>query len=188
MRLSTKKDTDKRTAIAFLVMAGMLGVSLLTNATETVLLWQARNTQERITVPMGFDKPFVSTNQGGDINLNSMLVRAMLSLRLDVTPETIDRQQKELLSYTSPDNRAELKRPLEVEADYIHKNDVSAQFRIGSFDYNPATGDTEVSGEQVAATSGGRLKLPDTTKHYIVNVSYVNGMVQLNKFTEVLPN
>ncbi|MCK8417592.1 type IV conjugative transfer system protein TraE [Erwinia amylovora] len=188
MKLSTKKDIDKRTAIAFLAMAGLLGVSLLTSAGAIGLAWKFHNTQERITVPMGFDKPFVSSNQGGDANLNSMLVRALVSLRLNVTPETIDPQQKELLSYTDSENRAELKRALEVEADYIHKNDVSAQFLIEKFDYNPETNDTEVAGQQLASTSGGKLKLPDSSKHYIVNVSYVNGMVKLNKFTEVLPN
>lgn len=188
MKHSTKKDNDKRTAIAFLAMAGLLSLSLITSAGAIALAYNFHNTQERITVPMGFNMPFVSNNQGGDANLNSMLVRALISLRLNVTPETIDPQQKELLSYTDPATRAELKRSLEVEADYIRKNDVSAQFLMEKFDYNPKTGDTEVGGEQIASTSGGKLKLPDSPKHYIVNVSYVNGMVHLNKFTEVLPN
>lgn len=188
MKLNLKKDNQKRTAVAFMAMAGLLGLSLITTAGTVALLWKSQNTQQRITIPMGFDKPFVSTNQGGDANLNSMLVRALVNLRLNVTPESIEPQQKLLLSYTDPDNRAELKRSLEVEADYIRSNDVSAQFIIEKFDYNPKTGDTDVVGEQLASTSGGKLKLPDTAKHYIVNVSYINGMVHLNKFTEVLPN
>jgi len=188
MKLSTKKDIDKRTAAAFLALSALLGISLIATTVACAMAMKFHDTQERIIIPMGFDQPYSSNNKGGDASLNSMLVRGFVSLRLNVTPETIDKQQALILSYTDPEYRAELKRPLEVEAEYIRKSDVSAEFRMEKFEYNPQTGDTDVIGEQLASTAGGKLKLPDTQKHYVINVSYINGMVRLNKFTEVLPN
>jgi conjugal transfer pilus assembly protein TraE len=188
MRHSIKKDDNKRTAIAFVALSGLLGLSLIATTASTVMAMKFHDTQVRLVVPMGFNQSFSSTKNGGDSNLNSMLVRALINLRLSVTPETIDQQQKEILSYTSPNDRPKLKLVLDEEANYIKKNDVSAQFIIEGFDYDAKTGDTIVSGQQIAATTGGTLRIPDSHKQYIVNVAYIDGMVKLNNFTEVVPN
>lgn len=187
MKLSILKQRDKSFSYIFLTLVSLLGVSVLGNVAAISFFIKTNGDERVITTPMGFDQPFLSDKYSADIRLNNMMVRGFLNLRLNVTPETIDSQQEEILKYAAPGYRSELKRTLMSEAQYIKSNDVSSTFSITSMKFDPETGDTYVTGDLSASTTGGKLDLPDSEKNYVIKIQYINGQVILPLFSEYTP-
>ncbi|QOI58092.1 type IV conjugative transfer system protein TraE [Rouxiella badensis] len=185
MKFTVKKSQDRMISIAFLSLLVLLSLSVLTNCILGGFVWRVSSTQKTITTPMMFDQPFVSNSVSTDQNANAMFVRSFVNLRLNVTPETIDQQQRLILLYTLPDFRSSLKKALDVEARYIKDNGVSSVFIINDISVNPQTGESIVHGVQRASTSNGKLVLKDTPKTYILKIQYENGLVKLLEFSEV---
>jgi len=183
MKISVLKERDKIYTTIFLILVGLLGVSIATNLVLGGYLVKTHNEERTITVPMVFDHPFESNSYTGDIRLNNMMVRSLLNLRFNVTPESIDSQQQEILRFTDPKYRSELKRSLMREANYIKTNDISSNYTIENMKYDPATGNTYVSGTLSASTSAGKLDIPDNEKSYVVKIQYINGQLNVPLFS-----
>jgi len=183
MKLSILKERDKSFAYIFLSLSGLLAVSAMTNLVLAGYIVKNHNKERVITVPMAFDQPFESNSYSGDLRLNEMMVRSLINLRLNVTPETIDSQQEAILRFSDPRNRSELKRSLITEAQYIKSNDISSNFSIESIKYDPSNGNTYVTGTLSASTSAGKLDLPDDKRSYVIKVQYVDGQLNVPLFS-----
>lgn len=189
MKLQVKETRNRVTMLALASLGSLLALSLVGTIITGAMAWRFAYTQKTITTPMVFDRSFTSDAAQGDANLNNMLVRSFVNLRLSVTPDTVDSQHAALLRWVPPEVRSDLKKALAVEADYIKKNGISTVFRIDDEAVDPATGDITVSGTLSASTSNGSLKLdiPDVHKAYRLSVQYVDGIIRLTAFPEVQP-
>ncbi|MBW1215805.1 TraE/TraK family type IV conjugative transfer system protein [Pantoea allii] len=179
---------NERNRVVVATLAGLLLLVFLLGAGNVItgsLAWHFYHTQKTLTIPMGFDRPFLSDESGGDAALNAMLVRAFVNLRLSVTPETVDAQHTALLSFVPPADRDTMKKQLAAEADYIKKSGVTSVFRIDDAATDTTTGDITVQGVLNASTSNGKLPLPDANKAYRLSVHYVDGLIRLTAFREV---
>lgn len=204
MKLEVKESRDRLLALLLLTLSGLLIVSVLANCITGSLAWYCYWHQRTITTPMVYDRPFSSTMDGGDDNLYSMLARSLISLRLSVTPETVDRQHARLLSWVPPEERSALKKALVIEASYIKKNGISSVYSIEHEATDPKTGDIIVGGTIHASTMNGtvalnqpgsvrtatangvsRTDLPDEKKAYRLHIQYDNGLIRLTAFPEV---
>ncbi|WP_458039099.1 TraE/TraK family type IV conjugative transfer system protein [Pantoea ananatis] len=204
MKLRVKETRNRLTVALLGGLGGLLALSVAGNCITGGLAWHFYRTQKTITVPMMFDRAFSSTATGGDANLNSMLVRSLASLRLNVTPETVDSQYKRLLSWVPPEQRSEMKKTLAVESDYIKNNGISSVYSIEHEFTDTTTGEITVGGRLHASTTNGtldlvtpdahrvraasgkdRIDLPDARKAYRFNLHYVDGLISLTDFSEV---
>jgi conjugal transfer pilus assembly protein TraE len=187
MKYQIKETRNRVTILVLTTLGTLLALSLVGISIVGTLAWHFATTQKTITTPMIFDRSFTSDASQGDANLNNMLVRSFVNLRLSVTPDTVDSQHAALLRWVPPEDRSELKKALAVEADYIKKNGISTVFRIDDETLDTGTGDIIVSGTLAANTSNGSLKLdlPDVHKAYRLSVKYVDGIIRLINFPEV---
>ncbi|QKJ89310.1 conjugal transfer pilus assembly protein TraE (plasmid) [Paramixta manurensis] len=181
---------EGRNRVIILALSGLVLLVFILSAGVGItggLAWHFYHTQKTITVPMLFDRPFVSDAASGDAALNGLLVRSFLNLRLSVTPETVDSQHATLLRFVPPESRDALKKQLAAEADYIKKNGVTSVFRINDEMTDTTTGDIIAEGTLSASTTNGNLKiyLPDANKAYRLSVHYVDGLIRLTAFPEV---
>lgn len=187
MKYQVSKNRSRASAIALTALAALLVLMIVANSILGALAWHFAATQKTITTPMMFDRAFTSDSSHGDANLNGMLVRSFLNLRLSVTPETVASQHTALLRWVPPEARPELKKALDAEAEQIKKSGISSVFRIDDETTDTTTGDITVRGTLSASTSNGSLKLdlPDTKKVYRLHVQYVDGLIRLEAFSEL---
>lgn len=187
MKYKVREGRNRVTVLALAGLGSLLALSIAANGITGALAWHFARTQKTITVPMLFDRPFVSTAASGDGALNGLLVRSFINLRLSVTPETVDSQHAALLRFVPPEDRDAMKKQLAAEAEYIKKYGVSSVFRLDDETTDTTTGDITVRGTLSAGTSSGNLKLslPDTNKAWRLSVHYVDGLIRLTAFTEV---
>jgi conjugal transfer pilus assembly protein TraE len=189
MKYQVQETRHRVTMLTIGTLGSLLAVSIVGNCITGSLAWHFAKTQKTITTPMLFDRSFTSDATQGDANLNFMLVRSFISLRLSVTPETVDAQHEALLRYVPAEVRPEMKKALAIESQYIKKYGVSSIFRITEESLDPRTGDITVSGTLSASTTNGSLKLdlPDVNKAYKLSLHYVDGLIRLTAFPEVQP-
>jgi conjugal transfer pilus assembly protein TraE len=87
------------------VIASTVAVVLISS-----LAWVLYSKQKTITTPMTFNVPFSSDASSADSSGMTMFATSFLYMRLNVSPENIDIQQKLLLGYVPSENRDKLKK------------------------------------------------------------------------------
>ena len=213
MNLNIHENRKKILGLIFLVLIVLFVVSMTANIITGLLAWHFASTQRTVTVPMYFNQPFTSDAKSGDSNLMSMLATSFAYLRLTVSPETIDNQQKILLQYVPAASRDSLKKALDVEADYIKRYGVSSKYQISEI-RELAPGELLMTGELAASTTNGQLSLSNSgtatpndrrsnasngptvinnqfplkpdKKTYHLKIQYTNGLVSLLDFSEII--
>ncbi|AGO57695.1 TraE/TraK family type IV conjugative transfer system protein [Serratia plymuthica] len=183
MRLSIKNNSDKMTAIFIVCLAVLLVLSLVANSIIGRMAWYFYTTQRTITTPMFYNQPFKTSLVGTDWTFMNMSAMSFVTLRLNVTPETIDGQHKALLGYVDSDLRPALKKLFDVEAQRIKELNISSAFYMEDIHAVPETGDILIRGKLKSNTPTGPLD--DALKKYRIRMSYYNGSVQIVNFTEL---
>ncbi|EGT5734254.1 conjugal transfer protein TraE [Cronobacter dublinensis subsp. dublinensis] len=189
MKLSIKSNRDKITAIVFICLLAYSALSSVTNVIVGSLAWKFYFTQKTITTPMMFNRPFSSDSRSGDSSAMAMFANSFAYLRLTVSPETIDSQQKTLLMYVPAESRDSLKKPMDVEAERIKKSGITTRFEVSEIrEVEP--GVMDVSGKLSFSTTNGNISTPmkDLQKTYRIEMSYENGLISLHNFTELMPS
>ncbi|MFT4273126.1 MAG: hypothetical protein QM578_19140 [Pantoea sp.] len=82
MKYKVREGRNRVTVLALAGLGSLLALSLAANGITGALAWHFARTQKTITVPMLFDRPFISTAASGDAALNGLLVRSFINLRL----------------------------------------------------------------------------------------------------------
>ncbi|ELY4112120.1 conjugal transfer protein TraE [Cronobacter turicensis] len=188
MKLSIKSNRDKITAIVFICLIAYSALSSVTNVIVGSLAWKLYFTQKTITTPMMFNRPFSSDSRSGDSSAMAMFANSFAYLRLTVSPETIDSQQKTLLGYVPAESRDNLKKMLDVEAERIKKSGITTRFEVSEIrEVEP--GVMDISGKLSSSTTNGSISTPmkDLQKTYRVEMSYQNGLISLQNFKELMP-
>ncbi|EGT4277884.1 MULTISPECIES: TraE/TraK family type IV conjugative transfer system protein [Enterobacteriaceae] len=188
MKLSVKGNRDKYIGIAFLTLAAYSALSTVSNVITGSLAWKFASTQRTIVTPMMYNRPFSADSRSGDTSAMAMFANSFTYLRLTVSPETIDSQQKTLLSYVPAESRDNLKKVLDVEAERIKKSGITTRFEVSEIrEVEP--GVMEVSGKLSSSTTNGNISTPmkDLQKNYRLEMSYENGLIRLRDFRELIP-
>lgn len=137
---------------------------------------------------MMYNRPFSADSRSGDTSAMAMFANSFTYLRLTVSPETIDSQQKTLLSYVPAESRDNLKKVLDVEAERIKKSGITTRFEVSEI-REQEPGVMEVSGKLSSSTTNGNISTPmkDLQKTYRLEMSYENGLIRLRDFRELIP-
>lgn len=188
MKLKIKESRDKKIGIAFIAVSSLLFLSAVGNVLSGSLAWHFYSTRDTIITPMVYNHPFKLNAQGGDTTALSMFAMSFAALRLSVSPENIDSNQKVLLRFVPSENRDGLKKVLDVEADRIKKGGITTRFDL----LDLAQVDDGVMEMKVrlssSTTNGGIITpLPDQVRTYRMGMSYENGIIRLTDFSELKP-
>jgi conjugal transfer pilus assembly protein TraE len=183
MKLNIKQANDKLIALSFVSLVALLVLCLISNIVVGKMAWYLYTTQRTQMIPMIFNQPFTTSMNAADWNYINMSTLSFVSLRLNVTPETVDAQHAALLSYTPPEQRPALKKMLDVEAEYIKANGVSTVFYMEKILAEPNTGAVLITGLLKSNTTNGPLA--DVLKAYRLTLPYINGRSIITGFTEI---
>lgn len=108
---------------------------------------------------------------------------SFVSLRLNVTPETVDAQHAQLLKYVYPASQNNLKIQLAEDARRIKDNNVNSSFYWTFVRAYPAENRVEMRGE--LKTWIGDSKPDSDIKHYVLQFKRLDGISWLARFGEV---
>lgn len=188
MKLNIKGERDKQLRYAFI---GLSALTLLMGAGNVLtgsLAWYFATTQKTITTPLTFNRPFASDSKGVDAPGLTQFAASFIYWRLNVTPENIDTNQKMILGFVPSDERDELKKALDIEAERIRKAGISTQFDTKEIRVMD-DGSVQYSGVLKSSTTNGVIITPlkDQEKTYRLKLSYENGVINLHSFEELQP-
>ena len=183
MLLTIKHRSDKAMYMFSMGLIVLLVFSVVGNVFIGQLAWHFYSKQKTIVTPMLFNTPFSTSEIAADPNYYRMMLYSFVALRLNVTPETVDAQHKELLNFVSPVARPELEKAMGIESKIIKSTNLTSVFFIDHYTISP-DGDAIVSGK-LSAISGGNA-LPEMEKKYRLKMIYLNGVTGLIEFSEVV--
>ena len=182
MELTARNSSNK--IIAWTMAALFL---LLVLALVSVILLVVQNRflsahQKTTTVPMAFTAPFWTSESETSPGYMQMMALSFLSLRLNVSPETVDAQHEFLLSFARPGAQADFKVTLAGEARRIKQNEVSSAFYQTQIKVYPVEGIVDIRG--VLNTWIGNGKPASEIKHYQLKLDYAGGVTTIAAFLE----
>ncbi|HDR2474413.1 TPA: conjugal transfer protein TraE [Enterobacter soli] len=188
MKLKIKGERDKQLSYAFIGLSAFSILMAAGNVLTGSLAWHFATTQKTITIPMTYNRPFVSDALSADATGMTQFATSFIYWRLNVTPENIDNNQKMVLGYAPSADRDALKKALDIEAESIKKGGITTQFETKEIRVNN-DGSVDFSGTLKSSTTNGAITtfLKPQEKIYRLKLSYVNGVINLHSFEELQP-
>ena len=183
MKLSTRISSFRIYKLALTGMGSLLLLSMVTNILVGILAWSAWKNERTIVTPLFFNRPFSLSMQQADAAYLRMMTLSFLSLRLNVTPETVDQQHKLLLFFVAPTVRPYLVSVFHQEAKVIRQADVSSVFFETRMQVNSRNNQVDIRG--VLARYAGTHALPERQKHYRLSFVMSSGHLMITSFEEV---
>lgn len=184
--MSVKAQISGNKVVGYIIVGllSFLALSLVSNIYLEVTNRALINKREKIVVPMAFDAPFVVSENQASAPYLQMMALSFLSLRLNVSPETVDMNHKFLLSYVKTESQKEFKPVLDAEANKIKNNAVTSAYYLTSIKVNPA--DNTIDIRCILKTWIGNSNHPlEEIKHYRLALNYLAGVTTIGKFLEV---
>ncbi|WP_318388743.1 TraE/TraK family type IV conjugative transfer system protein [Enterobacter sp.] len=188
MKLRIKGERDKYLRTAFIALSALSLLCVTGTVITGSLAWYFATTQKTITTPMTYNHPFSSDAKSADSTGMTMFATSFLYWRLNVSPESIDGNQKMLLGYVPAERRDALKKVLDVEAERIKKGGITTRFELHDIRIvDPGTVDMSLT--LYPSTTNGSITtaLDSQEKTYRLNMSYENGIINLLGFSELVP-
>ncbi|QEM94301.1 conjugal transfer protein TraE (plasmid) [Kosakonia radicincitans] len=188
MKLDIRRNRDKYLRYAFIGMAAYCIAATLGNILSGSLAWHFATRQKTITTPMIFNQPFSSDASSADSPAMTMFALSFLYMRLNVSPENIDGQQKLLLGYVPAESRNALKKALDVEADRIKKGGITWRYDTRALRMiKPGVIDADVVLHPSTTNGNITTDLKEQARTYQLRMSYENGIIRLLDMTELVP-
>lgn len=183
--MSLKAKVSGATVVGYLIVGlfGLLTLSVTGNIYLGVTNRSLVNQREKIVVPMAFNAPFVVSESRASAPFLQMMTLSFLSLRLNVSPETVDQQHAFLLSFVRAGAREKFDPVLSQEAKRIKDNDVTSAFYQDVIQVYPAAGVVDIRG--VLKTWIGHSQPLSDIRHYRLQLDYRAGVTTIEKFIEV---
>lgn len=183
--MSVKAKTSGNKLIGYIIIGLLffLAFSIANNMYLEITNRTLVNKREKIVVPMAFDAPFIVSESQASAPYLQMMALSFLSLRLNVSPETVDKNHGFLLSYVRAESRAKFVPVLAAEAKRIKENAVTSAFYQTSIKVYPSASIIDIRG--VLKTWIGNSKPYEESKHYRQQLSYRDGATSIEKFIEV---
>ncbi len=183
--MSVKAQISGNKVVGYIIVGllSFLALSLISNIYLEVTNRALVNKREKIVVPMAFDAPFVVSENQASAPYLQMMALSFLSLRLNVSPETVDMNHGFLLSYVRTEAHEQFAPVLTAEAKRIKENAVTSAFYQTSMNVYPSASIVDIRG--VLKTWIGNSKPLEEIKHYRLQLSYRAGVTSIEKFVEV---
>jgi conjugal transfer pilus assembly protein TraE len=170
-------------AIGFLCMGVFNVLSLTVNIIQGINNYRLQNEQRTVTTPMAFQAPFAVSQNQMDASYLQQMGLSFISLRLNVSPETVDAQHQALLHYVRPASQNALRVKLAEDAKQIKSNNVNSAFFMTGVRVFPASGRVEFRGE--LKTWIGDSAPYSEIRHYALFLTREDGVTWLSRFAEV---
>ncbi len=183
MEFTARQSSSRVIAI---MMAVMLLLLILSLTTTLVLAWHNRQLvreQKTIVTPMAFTAPFSLSTQSAGAAWLEMMALSFLSLRLNVSPATVEAQHQLLLSFVNPAVHADFRVLLAEEAERIRQLEVSSAFHQRSVQVIPAENRVLIRG--VLKTWIGSAAADSEEKRWSLKMDYDAGQARIVHFMEV---
>lgn len=188
MKIKIRRSRDKLLRYVFIGMLGWVIASTVAVVLVSSLAWVLYSKQKTITTPMTFNVPFSSDASSADSSGMTMFATSFLYMRLNVSPENIDIQQKLLLGYVPSENRDKLKKVLDVEADRIKKGGITWRYDIKELRMvKPGVVDADVILHPSTTNGNITTDLKEQARTYQLQMRYENGIINLLDMYELVP-
>lgn len=188
MKIKIRRSRDKLLRYVFIGMLGWVIASTVAVVLISSLAWVLYSKQKTITTPMTFNVPFSSDASSADSSGMTMFATSFLYMRLNVSPENIDIQQKLLLGYVPSENRDKLKKVLDVEADRIKKGGITWRYDIKELRMvKPGVVDADVVLHPSTTNGNITTDLKEQARTYQLQMRYENGIINLLDMYELVP-
>ena len=176
-------STTRVIGVGFLCLSFVTILSLVINVIQGINNYRLQNEQKVVVTPMLYHAPFAVSQNQSDASFLEQMALSFISLRLNVTPETVDAQHQQLLRYVLPASQNSLKVQLAEDAKRIKDNNVNATFYMTSIRAWPAENRVDIRGE--LKTWIGDSKPYSEIKSYVIQFSRVDGVSWLARFGEI---
>ncbi|HBL7007497.1 MULTISPECIES: type IV conjugative transfer system protein TraE [Citrobacter] len=164
--------------LVFFLMIALFSIAQLAITNSKIL-----NKKEKIIIPMAFNSPFIISEETMSATYIQQIATSFLPMRLNVTPENVDRNHEFLLGWVQPAARPEMKVLLDKEAEQIKANAVSSSFTPSSFRVYPKELIVDISGELITwIGSSSPIAEP---RVYRLELDAADGVLYLKSFAEV---
>lgn len=183
MELSARDSTNKIVAISMITLLTLLMLSLTSTIFLLIENRYLSTHREKIITPMAYDAPFVISESKGSAAYLQMMAMSFISLRLNVTPETVEAHHDFLLGYVKAGAQADFKVVLAQEAKQIRDNEVNSTFHQTQLQVYPDHNRVDIRG--VLKTWIGNGQPQSDIKQYSLWLSYENGNTVIERFLEV---
>lgn len=182
MDLKTKRLAARYTSLTFVILLGMLGLSLSGNILAWLQIDTLINSHDETYIPMGFNVPFTLSRNRADANYLEQIAESLVFLRYNVSPESVKANHKVLLRFFDDETRPAMQEVLADEAQKVIDNNVTTAFYLSGMDTYPDSGIVDIHGT-VQQWIGNRKQLPED-KTLRLELRYYRGMTTIKNFRE----
>lgn len=191
MEFNRKSNRERTLGIAILILVSIAGsTSLLAHrlySDNKELIKEVRDNKQIIITPMvnnGSPEGYSFIGERGDSRYLRLMGLSFLSLRLDVTTQTVEQSHEILLSHLSQDLREKMIPILSQEKKSLSVDNGSSVFYPRKILVSPSNGIIDVVGDLVF--SYGIRKTPSLSKHYQLRIENRSSKLELTDFKEII--
>ena len=141
--------------------------------------------ERTVIVPPNIDKSFWVSKDKASREYLEQMAGYVSWLMLDVTPTTVDWKRNVLLNWAAPDQHAELKTRMDLEADRLRSNNATTSFLIQQLAADETQQSVVVTGRLRRQINGTDVGEPET-RSYLAQFKYAGGRVHIQSFKEIL--
>lgn len=190
MEFNKKSNRERTLGIAILVLVAIAGsTSLLAHRlySDNRALQRdfIENRQVIVTPLVNNNSPegYSFLGERGDSRYLRLMALSFLSLRLDVTAQTVEQSHEVLVSHLSTELREKLIPILSQEKKSISVDNGSSVFYPRKILVSPSNGIVDIQGDLVF--SYGIRKTPALSKHYRLRIETRSSKLELTDFKEI---
>lgn len=142
------------------------------------------NMHKQIEVtPFSGGKSYSKSEMFIDSYYLTMMSENFIYERLNISPETVNHNHKNLLSFVDSASYADFISQLQKEAKIIIDKKISSYFEITSLDVNEQSLSCNITG--ILRRSVGVMELPTEQMHYQIQYRYKLGRLSIIKFNQL---
>ncbi|EQA1693575.1 type IV conjugative transfer system protein TraE [Enterobacter hormaechei] len=182
MELKAHRVMRRYTSLAFVMLLGLLVISLSGNTLAWLQIDALINSHEETYIPMGLDASFTLSRNRTDASYLEQTAESLVLLRYNVSPESVKANHQALLRFFDNETRPAMQDVLAEEAQRVIDNNVTSAFYLSGLDTYPSAGTVDIHGT-VQQWIGSR-KQPPEEKILRLELRYRRGMVTIKSFRE----
>ena len=179
-RYHMKLDKMTWTSIILLVMVFLL---LISTIVQSVIIYKQRNDERWVFLPPNINQKITLTANNPDSNYLKEMAIFLLSLKLNVTPKTIDGSHQLFEEYVDSSVYGQIEQSLLEEAQQIKKGDISGTFIVTQAQADSQRRMAKITG--FLNKSVGNRKIQQEVVSYLVQFSYEAGKLHLTSIEKV---
>lgn len=182
MNLKAKRLAARYTSLMFVILLGLLGMSLCGNVLAWFQIEKLINTHEETYIPMSFDTPFTLSRNHTDAHYLEQMAESLIFLRYNVSPDSVKANHLALLRFFDNETRSAMQEILAEEAQRVIDNNVTTAFYLSGIDSYPAAGVVDIHG--TVQQWIGHRKQPPEDKSIRLELRYHRGLTTIRAFRE----